>query len=251
MSAPVSDRSFQQAVQLLETYTQCKASFQDLRWAYTSVRRSRAAEQRILQEAWATAEPTLGLIAAQISDTQLLAELATNDARQLLDSLVRDSQGHESQLCQGSEAFLDAAQEGLANGFFGQTVKQLGTAFVEMAHLHQRLGRFRRDALEGVESFERWFTNCATRYAESACSTTHSRFTTNSVGQIVCRRRNKLFAETVATAIVDSSCGNTNHLTRLQQTYVVLSLVSTTAVVAGVLPVDRSCSRKTLPNGDP
>ena len=182
MSAPVSDRSFQQAVQLLETYTQCKASFQDLRWAYTSVRRSRAAEQRILQEAWATAEPTLGLIAAQISDTQLLAELATNDA---------------------------------------------------------------------LESFERWFTNCVTRYAESACSTTHSRFTTNSVGQIVCRWRNKLFAETVATAIVDSSCGNTNHLTQLQQTYVVLSLVSTTAVVAGVLPVDRSCSRKTLPNGDP
>ena len=49
---------------------------------------------------------------------------------------------HDSQaLCRGSEALLDAAQEWLAKGFFGQTVKQLGTAFVEMAHLHQRLGR--------------------------------------------------------------------------------------------------------------
>ena len=131
-----SDRSFQQAVQLLETYTQCKASFQDLRWAYTGVRRSRAAEQHILHEAWATAEPTLGLIAAQISDTQMLAELAANDVRPLLASLDED-------LCQGSEALLDAAQEELAKGFFGQTVKQLGTAFVEMAHLHQRLGGFR------------------------------------------------------------------------------------------------------------
>ncbi|CAE7562611.1 unnamed protein product, partial [Symbiodinium natans] len=67
----------------------------------------------------------------------MLEELAANDARELLDSMAQGP--HDSQaLCRGSEALLDAAQEWLAKGFFGQTVKQLGTAFVEMAHLHQR-----------------------------------------------------------------------------------------------------------------
>ena len=57
-----SDRSFQQAVQLLETYTQCKASFQDLRWAYTGVRRSRAAEQQpgLTSNLYATEAANLG-----------------------------------------------------------------------------------------------------------------------------------------------------------------------------------------------
>ena len=45
------------------------------------------------EEAWATAEPTLGLIAAQISDTQMLEELAANDARELLDSLLGATSG--------------------------------------------------------------------------------------------------------------------------------------------------------------
>ena len=157
-----ASRSFQQAVRLLETYTQCKASFQDLRWAYTGVRRSRATEQRILQEAWATAEPTLGLIASQISDTQMLVELAADDVRQHLDShSVHDS--HE--LCEKSEAFLNAAQEGLAKGFFGQTVKQLGTAVVEIVHLQHRLGGL------GVDSLERKCTECRLRIC---CCSVHA-----------------------------------------------------------------------------
>ena len=125
-------RSFQHAVGLLDTYTQCGAGFAELKAAYASSGRAHESEQRTLREVWAAAAAAIGRMAAQVADTGMLQELAAHDVAGMAQAAPGSS-------C-NETAFMEAAVEAVREGLFGQTVRQLDTLFTEMALLRQRQG---------------------------------------------------------------------------------------------------------------
>ncbi|CAE6926110.1 unnamed protein product [Symbiodinium natans] len=136
-------RSFKQAVSMLDRYTQCGATFKDLKQAYSASKRGHDLEQQTLREAWTAAVPAIGLMAAQVVDTRMLQELAIDDAAKMMAKITADGKNAQ-RLCQKDAALLlDIAQAAFKQGLFAQTVWQFHTLFDEMTMLRRRFARSR------------------------------------------------------------------------------------------------------------
>jgi len=121
------------AVSMLNSYTShCTSTFEDIQATYKISARAAKKAHSALEKAWSIVVPKLGLLAAQMSDGNLMERLAASDAEAVdMSSLRLKGKGCEEAL---EPLFVNAMQKGL----WGQTNRQVRAAFVEASMLVDR-----------------------------------------------------------------------------------------------------------------
>eukprot|EP00928_Gymnodinium_smaydae_P004794 TRINITY_DN11638_c0_g1_i4.p1 TRINITY_DN11638_c0_g1~~TRINITY_DN11638_c0_g1_i4.p1 ORF type:complete len:2405 (-),score=346.14 TRINITY_DN11638_c0_g1_i4:51-7265(-) len=137
--------AYRGAVGALDEYTsQCSLGFSALQSSYSKVAAAEKHAHGVLRTTWSAAVPLVGLLASKLSDADGLSTLARSDAASVdATSLDRST---VSLLCSsnaqsrsdGETAVQALVKQAVQKGLFGQTLRQLRVAFVEMVMLRDR-----------------------------------------------------------------------------------------------------------------
>mmetsp|Transcript_37159 Transcript_37159/g.78845 ORF Transcript_37159/g.78845 Transcript_37159/m.78845 type:complete len:646 (-) Transcript_37159:309-2246(-) len=145
-AADVHIKAYRGAVSAVQEYTStCSLGFSSLKGAHKQVIKAEDKAHKVLQSAWNTIVPTLGLLASKVRDADTLGSLALADVRDLeFDGLSGEDQ-HE--FCNLTADHDDAAvnsfvqkliSDSMSKGLYGQTVTQLRLIFLDLALLKDR-----------------------------------------------------------------------------------------------------------------